>query len=349
MKIVYLLESAGLWGGVVSILETANRLQDRGHQVTIVSRGPAPTWIDVRCDFRIVDAFSPEVIPEADVVVGTFWTTVPAAVTCGKGAPVHYCQGYEGDNPENAAYRTQIEEVYRMPQKHVVTISRHLANTLARRFDTRATSVTYAVNHDVMFPRDAMPAAGAPVRVGLIGPYDIAWKDIATGLDACVLAYHAGLNLQIVRVTNTQPHQDELDLDLPIEWHVQIPPSRMGDIYRSLDVFLGSSWGPEEGFFLPAVEAMACGVPCVLTDIPCHGGYGKNDYALFVPARDPQEMAEALVIAAKHPSARSALRRAGIETAQAYTYDNHVTELEHAFAQIAAAHERSLEPAARVL
>ena len=102
------------------------------------------------------------------------------------------------------------------------------------------------------------------MRVGVVGPYDIAWKDIATGLDACVLAYHAGLDLQIVRVTNTAAHPDELDMDIPMEWHVQVPPARMGELYRSMDVFVGCSWGPEEGFFLPAVEAMAQRLPSLV-------------------------------------------------------------------------------------
>ena len=346
MRIVYLLESAGLWGGVVSILEAANRLHERGHEVTVLIRGDAPQWTHLHCEVVTVDAFSPDVIPEADVIVGTFWTTIPAAVASGKGAPVHYCQGYEGDNPENVAHRAQIEEVYRLPQTHKVTISKHLANTLAKRFGAKTTPVRYAVNHDVMFPAPEHTHAG-PVRIGVVGPYDVAWKDIPTGLDACVLAYHAGLNLEVVRVTNTAPQPEERELDLPIEWHVQVPPAKMGDLYRSMDVFLGCSWGEEEGFFLPAVEAMACGVPSVLTDIPCHGGYGETDYALFVPPRNPREMAEALVVAAKHPVVRKGLREHGLLTARLYNYDNHVSELENAFAKIAA-HERSHEPAARV-
>ena len=70
MRIVYLLESAGLWGGVVSILEAANRLHDRGHQVTVVSRGESPSWTELRCEFRRVESFTPESVPDADVVIG---------------------------------------------------------------------------------------------------------------------------------------------------------------------------------------------------------------------------------------------------------------------------------------
>src|SRR5262249_10196062 len=169
-------------------------------------------------------------------------------------------------------------------------------------------------DHGVCFPGPARPAA-RPLRVGLVGPYEVPWKDIATGLAACRLAHRAGLQLQLVRVTNTAPHADERDQPVPVEWHERVRPERMGDIYRSLDVFLGTSSGAEEGFFLPAVEAMACGVPCVLTDIACFRAHGDHQYALFVPPRDAAAMAEALVVAGRAADVRSALRRSGVAAA----------------------------------
>lgn len=346
MRIVYLLESAGLWGGVKAILEAANRLTERGHIVTVVSRGPEPVWMDLACRFVTVPSFETAHVPSADIVVGTYWTTVPAAVACRRGIPVHYCQGYEGDNPENTALRDRIERVYRLPEPRRITISPHLATSLQRRFGWQPRLVRYAVDHDVMFPADPRPPARV-TRVGLVGPYEIAWKDLATGLAACNLAKQAGLNLQIVRITNTAPHPDELKLDVGIEWHVQVEPKQMGALYRSMDVFLGSSWGEEEGFFLPAVEAMACGVPCVLTDIPCHRDYGDAQYALFVAPRNPHSMAEALVMASGHPAARAALREHGLRTARAFNYEDHVNDLERAFTEIMDAERTGITKPAR--
>ncbi|HIE72193.1 MAG TPA: glycosyltransferase, partial [Planctomycetes bacterium] len=90
---------------------------------------------------------------------------------------------------------------------------------------------------------------------------------------------------------------------------------------RSLDVFLGTSSGEEEGFFLPAIEAMACGVPSVLTDIPCFRNHqdlvGHDRYALFVDPQDPTAMAEAIVLAGALPDIRTSLRAGGIEVAVA--------------------------------
>lgn len=336
MKIVYLLESAArIWGGVKSVLDAANHLQDRGHAVTVLCKSAPPTWMDLRCTFTTVPSFAPEHIPSADLIVGTYWTTVPFAADCGKGQAVHYCQGYEGDNPELHGRRAQVEAVYARRDVPKITISPHLTRLVDERFGQAAHEIVYGIDDTVMFPPDDRPPHH-PVRVGLVGPYEIAWKDIRTGIAACRLAHAAGLQLELVRITNTAPHAEEREQPFPVEWHEQVPPRQMGDLYRSIDVFLGTSLGPQEGFFLPAMEAMACGVPCVLTEIACFQGYGKGQYALFVEPGDPAEMAKALVLVAAHPRVAAGLRVEGLRVASRYTMRNHIDDLERTFGELAA-------------
>jgi tetratricopeptide (TPR) repeat protein len=150
----------------------------------------------------------------------------------------------------------------------------------------------------------------------------------------------------LVRVTNTAPSPLERDLPFPVEWHERVPPAEMGAIYRSLDVFLGTSSGAEEGFFLPAVEAMACGVPCVLTDIPCFRAHGDGQYALFVPARDPAAMAEAMVMAGRVPETAQSLRAAGIAAAARYTQDAHGGDLEQVLTALVASQRATVPQSA---
>lgn len=336
MRITWLLESADqLWGGIKVVLEDANRLHRRGHQVTVVSRTGPPTWMPIDCAFRQVGDFRPEHLPDADVIIGTFWTTVPWAAGAGprKGVPVHFCQGYEGEIPNYAALRDRIDAIYRLPGMRHLTISAHLTKQLHERFGIAATELISAVDHDTHRP--APPRAPqSPLRVGLVGPYQIVSKDLATGYEACRLAHEAGQQLVLVRVSNAPPQPEEQDTAHPVEWHHNVPPTRMGDIYRSLDVFLGTSSGANEGFFLPAVEAMACGVPTVLTDVPCFRDHGNRDgedrFALFVPPRDAAAMAEALVVAGNLPEVRDTLRREGIATAARYAPEQHVQMLEAA-------------------
>jgi hypothetical protein len=103
MRISYLLEGTDTWGGVKAVLEHANGLVGSHHQVIVLSRGPFPDWFPLRAEFRQVAAFSRDVIPEADCIIGTYWTTVAPAVAARRGRVVHFCQGYEGDLYDDGA------------------------------------------------------------------------------------------------------------------------------------------------------------------------------------------------------------------------------------------------------
>jgi glycosyltransferase involved in cell wall biosynthesis len=82
--------------------------------------------------------------------------------------------------------------------------------------------------------------------------------------------------------------------DLPIDWSPGLPHSRLADRLRSADVFVLPSL--EEGLVRTAIEAMACGLPVVLTP-----NTGANDFVEpgingeIVPIRDPAATAEAIL------------------------------------------------------
>jgi glycosyltransferase involved in cell wall biosynthesis len=358
MRITYLFEdTATLWGGVKAALDDANALVARGHEVTVVSKSAPPAWMDLETRFLRVTEFDAESVPSGDVIVGTYWSTVPFAILAAQRdplcVPVHLCQGYEGEHVENDDLRRSIESVYAFPDETVrlITISPHLTRIATERFGRRPIEVVYAIDHEIHHP-DPEPRETPThrrVRVGLVGPYEIDWKDIPTGLQACALAHAAGLELELVRVTNTKRAGAEENLPYPVEWHERVPPHEMGKLYRSLDVFLGTSRGSEEGFFLPAIEAMACGIPAVLTDIPCFRGYGEGQYALFVPPEDPAAMAEALTIAALEPDTRRSLRDQALAVAGRYRRDRKTEQIERAFSTFVRERARQSDLIAAVL
>lgn len=330
MRIVYLLQSADqLWGGVRVALGGAQELHRRGHEVTVCSTTPPPAWMELTCGYQQVEDFE-HPLPAADLLVCTDWFTIPHAIRQGIAPVVHFCQSYEGSMAQNARYLPEIEVVYGCTETHKLSISEPTADLLEAQFGHSWHCIPNLVDLAGLGPADPPRQPGARLRVGLVGSYRLDWKDIPTGLQACALALAAGLDLEVVRVSNAPWDPREQGLSIPVEYHEQVPPAQMSELYRSLDLLLGTSHGVEEGFFLPAIEAMACGVPCVLTDIPAFRSYGEEQYALFVPAKDPREMAQAMALATRHEAVRQSLIRNGLATAAQYQPNRHFDALERA-------------------
>ncbi|MCX6966541.1 MAG: glycosyltransferase family 4 protein [Verrucomicrobia bacterium] len=82
--------------------------------------------------------------------------------------------------------------------------------------------------------------------------------------------------------------------DLPIDWSPGLPHPQLAERLRSADIFVLPSL--EEGLARTSLEAMACGLPVVVTP-----NTGSNDLVTegvngsVVPIRDPQAIAEAVL------------------------------------------------------
>jgi glycosyltransferase involved in cell wall biosynthesis len=100
-----------------------------------------------------------------------------------------------------------------------------------------------------------------------------------------------------------------------IEFTGRLSYEELAEKYCSAEISVVAS--TYEGFGLPAVEAMACGLPVVSTDggsLPEVVADGKT--GIIVPARDPQAMAEAIERLMDDADLRERMGRAGREWVQ---------------------------------
>lgn len=136
----------------------------------------------------------------------------------------------------------------------------------------------------------------------------------AKGLHDLVRAWPAVLNRwphARLWLVGEGPEREELYesiLDLGLRGFVVMPGAfdDVQDLLTAADVFVLPSY--EEGLSLSLLEAMACGVPVVATDIPGNRSLVEHDrQGLLVPARDPLRLAQAIHDVLSQPR-RSAAR-----------------------------------------
>jgi glycosyltransferase involved in cell wall biosynthesis len=82
-------------------------------------------------------------------------------------------------------------------------------------------------------------------------------------------------------------------------------------------LFLAPSRG--EGFDLPPLEAMACAIPVICSELPVHREVLEDDALYFHPDK-PEELAAALQRAADDPALRAEYGRRGLIRAAKYTW-----------------------------
>lgn len=292
MRLVYLLEGTESWGGVKAVLEHANGLQRRGHVVQVLSKGRAPVWFPLDVEFRQVADFAADRIPAADYVIGTYWTTIPPAVACGRGIPVHFCQGYEADYFGDAELCRRIEAAYRLPTLKV-TIRPHLKALIEERYGRVCYDVGYGIDLQRFSPAPPSPFDGR-YRILVVGPWEWPFKGIPDALQGVKRLKAQRRDLWVVRASQLPQSEAEAALGVVDEYHQDVNPYAMPDLYRGCHLFVSAST-EAEGFGLPALEAMACGLPCVLTRIPSYLSFDDGEaYASFVPPRDPDAIATAV-------------------------------------------------------
>lgn len=159
----------------------------------------------------------------------------------------------------------------------------------------RLISLPYPIDLTHFSPEPRVEIPDGPLKVVCTGgvslrkgfPYLLeAMRLIRKERDA-VLLLTEGVHESMLRLIHNYP-------DVPIDWAPRLAHDRLGERLKAGHVFALLSL--EDGFALTAAEAMACGIPVVLTPNTGFSDFvipGKNGE--IVPIRDPQAAADAIV------------------------------------------------------
>lgn len=277
LRLAYLLEETGISGRAATTLAQADALIARGHRVRIVTTGPPLTWRSSQAEWIHAGAFSDYDAREDEFVIATSTSTVEPALALAGGRTVHLCL----ESPP-ALEGSQVARL-------VVSKS-----TLAavQRLTTDVACVGAIVDAD--FFRARTPAEREPPRILLCGHSQDEVKGIHEGYGAVAHARWFHQKIDLIRVSPWVPSRDE-PLDSVQEFHVALDRAEMVRLMHSCDALIAPNHA-EEGFFLPAAEALAAGIPVLMTSIPSFLSFDDAlDYAAFAPAENAVELGEKLI------------------------------------------------------
>ena len=311
MNIAYLMEDTALSGGIRVQLAQADALIARGHRVRIVTKGLPLTWRPSRAEWVYVDDFNTYDAREDDFIIATFWTTLAAAYAIAPEKALHLCQGYEGAFTAYQPIRGEIDAAYRLPIPKLVVTRSLIA--ICKQFSDDVTYIGQIVEDEFFRPRT--PAENQPMRVLLCGESQVDLKGVSEGYGAAAHARWFHQTFDLIRVSPWAPSREE-PLDSVQEFHVALNTREMTRLMHSCDVLIAPNHA-EEGFGLPAAEAMASGIPVVLTAIPSYLSFDDvHDYALFAPQENAVELGEKLIELLSDADLRDRLRARGREVAE---------------------------------
>jgi glycosyltransferase involved in cell wall biosynthesis len=351
MRIAWLIQELKHGGGHRVCLEISKVLADRGHEVVILlPRGRLLT--DVPKPLKVIECGKsydhpiksilfngPAMLrnlPQVDVIISTmpymaFLNTIATWLRPVRG--IHYVMA---DDYRLFDDRTLIRSPillslhklstmisYRLPLTILVN-STWTKNQVTGVGPTPKYILPNGVKADIFMPSHQRSASSTTFRLATVARKHAykGWPDLVESLN---LLWDERQDFELTAIT-----QDPIITNgcrFPVTLVSPKDDQELVSYLQSADVFLFSSH--REGFGLPPLEAMACGVPVVSTDLDGMREYAVHDAnAWLVPVGSIQDMTNGIRHLLDNPELRSRLSAEGLKTSRQFTWQGIVDRLE---------------------
>jgi len=341
LRIAIPLAGFNLSGGVKSLIGVANALAERGHRVRLLvpdhaASPPAPlrpgvtlrvlwtgpSWLPASLR-KLVHLFQLGTTGTAgaDVCLANYYPTAYAAwlshlIRGDRAALAYNVRGYEplshgllapAPLPSRLARFALAWLSYRLPIQKICT-----TDWLREQIGDPS---AYVVGHGIDLEIFRRPAGG-PRRdqlvVGTIGR-----RGEGKGYPDFLRAVELLPAELPIRIRLAAPDPVQPPCRFPADVTHPADELSMAEFYGMCDVFVFPS--RVEGFGLPALEAMACGVVVVTTDCGGVRAFARPDEnCLMVPAADAPALAAAITRLARDAALRERLLPGGLQTASQF-------------------------------
>ncbi len=310
LKIAFIEPHLKLFGGIRRILELANRLTLKGEDVTIYHPGGEPcSWMECRARTRRLVELKKDPF---DVVIFNNPPDYKHARSSNARLKVFYVLGlYDKERLKKFSpkifwpIKGRILSLKRALQMPFLKISNAtwIQRYMNEQLNIESELLIGGVNRDTFHPVPAVKKTDH-YRIMCTGdPRE--FKGTRTVIDA----------VDVLK-------KEFSNIVLDTYYGKNIPQDKMAETYCLADIFLDATWDTGSGWNNPVVEAMACKVPVVCTNI---GGVSDfafdGETALLVPPEDPHRLAEATARLIRSDALREKLRERAYRFVSRFDWD----------------------------
>lgn len=316
-------------GGNKVVFENVNRLKLRGYSVEIYTIfGQHPDWFNLKTKIKnILNYFFN---PSPDILICTFWPTAYLSLLLYAKRKIYFVLGWEEEFYRNHLIRFLARFTYKLPVEKMA-ISKFLIDKIKEYTKTKmAIHLIMPYGLDLKKFKPDKPQAfnyrKNPVILSVISSYS--WYKGVDLLEKAVVELkkvHPDYKFVLVSSSETKPYSSIFD-----KFYCNIKNEELIKLYQNSDLFL--STGRAEGFYIPGLEAMACGCPFISTDSGGILEYAKNhENAIII--NNIRELWEKDIVEKllNNINLIKKLRFNGLITAKKYHWDTIIDDLEKIF------------------
>jgi glycosyltransferase involved in cell wall biosynthesis len=276
----------------------------------------------------LAESYVLSVAPEADITIATsFETTRPASLLSGR--KFYFLQHYEpyfsAEYADPSYAGTLARQSYRLGFG-LIANSSWLQNKLQLELgDVSVALCPNAIDHDVFHGEPKAPTSSRQVVLISYGGRNAVWKGFREMAEAVAIARTALPEFEL----EWKVYGDALVLPGEITPYVPLgflSPPRLSEEYKRADILLSASW--YESFPLFPIEAMACGLAVITTQLGTEEYAAHGRTAEIVQPKDPQSIADGIVKLVRDKDYRFRLATAGNQASREFQWDRSVDRLE---------------------
>jgi L-malate glycosyltransferase len=323
-KITYLIWNTKPSGGIKIIFEHIHRLNLRGHPVQAITIfGRYPDWYQEKIPFNKLTFGS--FFETHDILVTTFWPTVYIALLLRATKRYSFIQGWEEDFYTNAFIKMAANFSLRFNKKIVVSdYLEQKINTYLHKKEMLYKIKETGIDKSIFFPKNnkIKKITKDIYIISIISWYK--WYKGADLLEKIVIKLKQNHNkYKFILISNeNKTYSPVFDI------FISNPTKQtIAKYYNKAHVTLITS--RTEGFFIPGLEAMACGSILLTSDNGGINDYAINNYNAVIYKKLSDIWQNNMINNIIHNNKKAVfLRQNGFRTVNQYQWDNIINSLE---------------------